>query len=84
MIRHNITRRNVNGSSDSIQSRWSFDALVYQITPNAVQAPDFPINLNDIPTGGSSIKTWNGLAYASIKTINSLAIASVKNVNGLA
>jgi len=33
--------------------------------------------------GGSSIKSWNGLAKASIKSINGLAIASVKSINGL-
>ena len=34
-------------------------------------------------TGGSSIKTFNGLALASVKTINGLAITSVKSINGL-
>lgn len=34
--------------------------------------------------GGSSIKTFNGLAYASAKTVDGLAIASVKTYNGLA
>lgn len=33
--------------------------------------------------GGSSIKTWNGLAMASVKTVNGLAVASVKTINGL-
>lgn len=34
--------------------------------------------------GGSSIKTWNGLAVASHKTHNGLAVASRKKINGLA
>lgn len=34
-------------------------------------------------TGGSLIKTHNGLAIASVKTVNGLAIASVKTVDGL-
>ena len=34
--------------------------------------------------GGSSIKTWNGLADASTKTVNGVNRASVKNRNGLA
>lgn len=34
--------------------------------------------------GGSSIKTWNGLADASTKTYNGLARASIKTFNGLA
>lgn len=41
-------------------------------------------NVSDLGGGGSSIKTFNGLAYASTKTVNGLAIASVKTFNGLA
>lgn len=55
-------------------------------------------NNNDLTNNGSavfsadpafsgvttSIKTFNGLAYASTKTVNGLAIASVKTWNGLA
>lgn len=35
-------------------------------------------------SGGSAIKTINGLGIASVKTRNGLAIASVKTINGLA
>ena len=33
--------------------------------------------------GATSIKTWDGLAYASNKTYNGLAQASTKTINGL-
>lgn len=39
---------------------------------------------NEETSGGSSIKTINGLAIDSVKTVNGLAIASVKTWNGLA
>jgi hypothetical protein len=35
-------------------------------------------------SGGSAIKTVNGLAIASVKTINGVAIANVKTIMGLA
>ena len=47
----------------------------------------FP-NVYQFPSGGpppsTSIKTFNGLAYASTKTKNGLAVASIKTANGLA
>jgi len=42
------------------------------------------LDLQEGGGGGSSIKTWNGLADASTKTVNGLARASVKTWDGLA
>jgi len=58
-------------------------------TPEAIGTINNPTRLYSTyatytASGGSAIKTINGLAIASVKTVNGLAIASVKTWNGLA
>ncbi len=52
-------------------------------TGSGLEPAVLPITAYAAP-GGSSIKTFMGLAYVSVKSVNGLAIASVKTAQGLA
>lgn len=55
-----------------------------EITTSTSSAWTVVMAVFKVATGGSAIKTIDGLAKASVKTVNGLAIASVKTWNGLA
>ena len=72
MIRNPLTGRGLPGGVGNIISRWNYDALVYQITPNAAQSPNFPFQLNPTPSvGGITTKcniggVWKDVVSRSV------------------
>ena len=67
MIRNNPFKRINGGGINNIYSRWAHNALVYQITPNAAQSPDFPFQLNPTPSvGGITTKVNIGGVWKDV------------------